>query len=79
MQDFDAPVVRTKTRLGKPHEGDLEVQVYGFADKHDPEKLYVVQDLDDFPAEMDLVVLSATSKVSINPISVDTDWIARLS
>jgi hypothetical protein len=64
MQDFDAPVVRTNTRLRKPQEGDLEVQVYAFADKHDPEELYVVQDLDDFPAEMDLVVLYSPKKLT---------------
>ena len=66
MQNFDAPVIRTQTRLRKPHEGDLEVQVYAFADKHHPEKLYVVQDLDDFPAEMDLVVLYSPKKLSKN-------------
>jgi hypothetical protein len=66
VQNFDAPVIRTRTRLGKPHERDLEVQVYAFADKHDPEKLYVVQDLDDFPAAMDLVVLYSPKKLSKN-------------
>jgi len=66
IQNFDDPVIRTQTRLRKPHEGDLEVQVYAFADKHDPEKLYVLQDLDDFPAEMDLVVLYSPKKLSKN-------------
>ena len=54
--DLDDDIERTNM-IEYPSEGDLDVQVYAFADGHDSNQLYVLDDLDEFRSETDLVIL----------------------
>jgi len=50
----------------EPCEDDFDLQVYAFADGHDPSKLYVVDDMDDPATETDLMILYSPKKLYPN-------------
>jgi len=60
--DLDDDIDRTNM-IEYPSEGDLNVQVYAFADGHDSDRLYVIDDLDEFRSETDLVILYSPERL----------------
>jgi hypothetical protein len=49
--------------IKEPSEDDFDLQVYSFADGHDPSELYVVDGMDDPAAETDLMILYSHKKL----------------
>ena len=61
-QDFEDDIDRDDI-IKEPCEDDFDLQVYSFADGHDPSELYVVDDMDVPATETDLLILFSPKKL----------------